>query len=333
VDGNAGRSGWKLPDCGRRGDCRDTSRWARRKKAASAERGAHFGFTGRHGNAVWTRKSFCGFDRRIADGAIFAGGCWIPPEDVSCRYQLNGLEKHPTENAPARKVRYGRVATGKLRVLGAVQNRRMRRIIPRRPSFYFRVLARMCGNPVWIRGLAVCGVNGRASGLSFRCERERLNRRKERTGAGPVAQRSAELLQKNKELEQISLTDPLTGTRKPALFSTKRSPPMKRKNVCDRIRGSGDARKAGAGATGADFCAGGHRPVQARERRDGATRPGDKLLQEVAKRIGSVIAAFGRPGAMGRGRVPAGMAGRRTARMPGLLCTPAYWKPVREPAV
>jgi diguanylate cyclase (GGDEF)-like protein len=44
-----------------------------------------------------------------------------------------------------------------------------------------------------------------------------LNRRKSELEQA-VAQRSAELLQKNKELEEISLTDPLTGTRNRRYF-------------------------------------------------------------------------------------------------------------------
>jgi diguanylate cyclase (GGDEF)-like protein len=53
---------------------------------------------------------------------------------------------------------------------------------------------------------------------AFLAFRNRADRRRRRELEQAVAQRSAELLQKNKELEEISLTDPLTMTRNRRYF-------------------------------------------------------------------------------------------------------------------
>jgi len=118
------------------------------------------------------------------------------PEEVSCRYQLNGLEKHPTETLQ-REVRYGGLPPGSYEFW--VQCKQAdARIIPRRRVF-ISGCCRMCGNPVG-SGFGGCGVNGRHLGIRSLRSANTEPRKSELEQA--VAQRSAELLQKNKELNR-----------------------------------------------------------------------------------------------------------------------------------
>jgi diguanylate cyclase (GGDEF)-like protein len=133
--------------------------------------------------------------------------------NISCWYQLNGLEKQATETK-LREVRYGGLPAGNYDFQVQCQRADRQKISPA-ANFHFRVLPTFWQTP-WARipgGILLLGcfwgfVWLRTSTLSRR--RQELEQ--------AVAQRSAELLQKNKELEEISLTDPLTGTRNRRYF-------------------------------------------------------------------------------------------------------------------
>ncbi len=135
------------------------------------------------------------------------------PERVSCVYELNGLEQQATET-PLREVRYGGLPPGKYEFWVKCQKPNAA-TEPAQASFRFRVLpsfwqtwwARAAGGVLLLAGFwAVVSLRTR------RLDRRRLELEQ------AVAQRNAELLQKNKELEEISLTDPLTGTRNRRYF-------------------------------------------------------------------------------------------------------------------
>jgi diguanylate cyclase (GGDEF)-like protein len=133
---------------------------------------------------------------------------------VSCRYQLKGLEKQVTETQ-LREVQYGGLPAGYYEFwvqcgpLGpAAKNRNF-------ASFKFQVLP----NPwqTWWADLAWAGLLLTAFWAYVFLRTRRLDRRRVELEKA-VAERSAELLQKNKELEEVSLTDPLTATRNRRYF-------------------------------------------------------------------------------------------------------------------
>jgi diguanylate cyclase (GGDEF)-like protein len=132
---------------------------------------------------------------------------------VACRYQLKGLETQAAETQ-LREVRYGGLPAGNYEFWVQCQAPGSR-TESARASFRFRVLpkiwqtwwARMLGGLVCLAGL-----------WGFVSLRTRTESRRRRELEQAVAQRNAELLQKNKELEDISLTDPLTMTRNRRYF-------------------------------------------------------------------------------------------------------------------
>jgi diguanylate cyclase (GGDEF)-like protein len=135
------------------------------------------------------------------------------PERVSCRYLLNGLETQATMTT-LREVHYGALPAGDYEFSVKCQ-RENSGLISEPASFHFRVLP-STWQTWWARllegaGLLLCFwifVSLRTRALNHRqLELEQA-----------VAQRSAELVQKNKELEEISLTDPLTCTRNRRYF-------------------------------------------------------------------------------------------------------------------
>src|SRR5258708_1550435 len=239
-------------------------------------------------NVVLTSVSLGGTERSVdqksfvdsIDGSLmvqFSPMVLDTPEEVSCRYQLNGLEKHPTETLQ-REVRYGGVSPGRYEVW-----------VPRKEaeaadysgktSFYCRVLPDVWQSS-WIRGLAVVGLMG---GIwAFVSLRTRtLNRRKSELEQA-VAQRSAELLQKNKELEQISLTDPLTGTRNRRYFYE--TIPTDQAQTLRSHQRFGDAQKTGAAPRELIFVLVDIDRFKRVNDEMGHTA-GDKLLQEVPNPI------------------------------------------------
>lgn len=135
------------------------------------------------------------------------------PDRVSCRYQLNGLDKQPVETQ-LREVHYGGLPAGNYEFWVQCQaiDSKARSSWA---TFRFKVLPK-----VWQTWWAqLLGVVLALMGVwLFVSLRTRTESRRRRELEQAVAQRSAELLQKNKELEEISLTDPLTATRNRRYF-------------------------------------------------------------------------------------------------------------------
>ena len=203
------------------------------------------------------------------------------PEQVSCRYQLDGLEKRPTETQQ-REVRYGGLPPGSYEFWVQCKEADSPSYSAK-TSFYFRVLPNLWQSS-WSRGLVVIGLMGGIWGfVSLRTRT--LNRRKSELEKA-VAQRSAELLQKNKELEQISLTDPLTSTRNRRYFYE--TIPTDQAQMLRSHQRFGDPRKGSAARRELIFVLVDIDRFK-RVNDEMGHAAGDKLLQEVAKRIGSVM--------------------------------------------
>jgi diguanylate cyclase (GGDEF)-like protein len=203
------------------------------------------------------------------------------PEEVTCRYQLNGLEKRPTETLQ-REVRYGGLPAGGYEFW--VQCKRADSPgYSAKTSFYFRVLPNVWQSN-WLRALVVLGLMGGIWGfVSLRTRT--LNRRKIELEKA-VAQRSAELLLKNKELEQISLTDPLTGTRNRRYFYE--TIPTDQAQTLRSHQRAGDTQKTAGPPRELIFVLVDIDRFK-RVNDEMGHAAGDKLLQEVAIRISSVM--------------------------------------------
>lgn len=135
------------------------------------------------------------------------------PSHVSCRYQLKGLEDRATDTQ-MRELRYASLPAGDYEFWVQCQSDDSSHPTEA-ASFHFQVLP-----DIWKTGWAkfaalLLGLLGLWLFTTWRIRRE--SRRREELEQA-VAQRNAELLQKNKELEDISLTDPLTGTRNRRYF-------------------------------------------------------------------------------------------------------------------
>ncbi len=200
---------------------------------------------------------------------------------VSCRYQLEGLEKHPTETT-LREVRYGALPANKYRFwveCGPADG----------PSPVSRASLQFTVLPVfwqtwWARASA--GVAGLILlwVLVWYRTRSESNRRRELEHA--VAQRNAELTQKNKELEEISLTDPLTCTRNRRYFYETIST-----DIAQALRShlrSSDPEVPAPPAQELIFALVDIDRFK-RVNDELGHAAGDRLLQEVAKRIASVM--------------------------------------------
>jgi diguanylate cyclase (GGDEF)-like protein len=135
------------------------------------------------------------------------------PARASCRYQLKGLEQHATET-DLREVHYGGLPAGSYEFW--VQCQWPNSELASTPTtFRFRVLPNVWQTS-WAR--LAGGFLLLACFWGFVSLRTRALKRRKRELERAVAERSAELLQKNKELEEISLTDPLTTTRNRRYF-------------------------------------------------------------------------------------------------------------------
>ena len=135
------------------------------------------------------------------------------PEEVLCLYQLKGLEKLPTQSL-SREVQYGGLPPGNYEFW--VQCKQPdAKLFSEKTSFKFRVMPSFWQSD-WARGLLVLALL--AGVWTFVSLRTRALNNRKRELEQAVAQRNAELLQKNKELEEISLTDPLTGIRNRRYF-------------------------------------------------------------------------------------------------------------------
>jgi diguanylate cyclase (GGDEF)-like protein len=132
---------------------------------------------------------------------------------ISCRYRLTGLEDESTESS-LREVHYSSLPPGDYEFSVQCRNE-LSSWSPETARFSFTILPAWW-QTVWFRGgcaiLALVVV-----WLIVRIRTHALNRRRRQLEEA-VAQRSAELLQKNRELEEISLTDPLTRARNRRYF-------------------------------------------------------------------------------------------------------------------
>ncbi len=203
------------------------------------------------------------------------------PERVSCVYELNGLEQHATAT-PLREVRYGGLPPGRYEFWVKCQKPNAA-AEPAQVSFRFRVLpsfwqtwwAKAGGGVLLLLGLWWF-VSLRVRAL----DRRRLDLEQ------AVAQRNAELLQKNKELAEISLTDPLTGTRNRRYFyetiSTDEAQTL-RSHLSSPDQDPAPGPKQELIFVLADI----DRFKSVNDEMGHAA--GDRLLQEVAKRIASVM--------------------------------------------
>lgn len=218
------------------------------------------------------------------DGSLmvqFSPGVLDTPEEVSCRYQLDGLEKRPTVTLQ-REVRYGGLPAGSYEFWVQCKEADSPNYSAK-TSFYFRVLPNVWQSN-WLRALLVLGLMGGIWGFVLLRTRT-LNRRKIELEEA-VAQRSAELLQKNKELEQISLTDPLTGTRNRRYFYE--TIPTDQAQALRSHQRFGDSQKSAGPPRELIFVLVDIDRFK-RVNDEMGHAAGDKLLQEVAKRISSVM--------------------------------------------
>lgn len=175
-------------------------------------------------NVALTSVALGGVERRVgevprvkpAEGSLtvqFTPMVLGNPEGATCRYQLRGLEKQATQTR-LREVQYGGLPPGKYVFWVQCQNLEGQ-VNPLPAMFRFEVLPNFW--QTWWAELA--GLLLLLAGIwAFVSMRTRaLNRRRVELEQA-VAERNAELLQKNKELEEISLTDALTGTRNRRYF-------------------------------------------------------------------------------------------------------------------
>jgi diguanylate cyclase (GGDEF)-like protein len=135
------------------------------------------------------------------------------PSRTSCRYQLKGLEDQATETE-LREIRYAAIPAGKYE-FSVLCWQEGRRAVASHASFKFRVRPNFW-QTWWARGSGIVLFLMVVWGFVLLRTRTESRRRRELEQA--VAQRNAELMQKNKELEEISLTDPLTSTRNRRYF-------------------------------------------------------------------------------------------------------------------
>lgn len=243
-------------------------------------------------SVVLTSVSLGGEERRLtevpevaaSDGTLaveFSPLVLDAPEHVSCTYELNGLDQHATETQ-LREVRYGGLPPGKYE-FWVKCHRPNAAAESRAASFKFRVLPSFW-QTWWAKAAgALLLLLGFWAFVSLRTRR--LDRRRVELEQA-VAQRNAELLQKNKELEEISLTDPLTGTRNRRYFY-ETIPTADAQAVRSHL-GSADSDGPSAPKQELIFMLVDIDRFK-RVNDEMGHAAGDRLLQEVAKRISSVM--------------------------------------------
>jgi diguanylate cyclase (GGDEF)-like protein len=175
-------------------------------------------------NVVLTKVSLGGSERAVQDSSKvkstdgsfsvqFAPMVLGNPERLSCGYQLKGLEQQVSDTQQ-RELQYGGLPPGDYEFWVECREPGMR-VKSNAATFKFQVLPSFW-QTWWARVAGVLLLLGAFWGYVSLRTRALNHRRLELEKA--VAQRSAELLQKNKELEEVSLTDPLTATRNRRYF-------------------------------------------------------------------------------------------------------------------
>jgi diguanylate cyclase (GGDEF)-like protein len=142
----------------------------------------------------------------------FAALTYRDPEDVRCSYRLSGLEAENNETS-GREARYPALPPGSYNFIVSCRSARGTLSLP--AQFSFTVI------PAWwqewyTRGfvilLVLLAVYGLVNYRTRKLQSERLRLEQ------AVAERSEALAQANKELEEMSLTDPLTSARNRRFF-------------------------------------------------------------------------------------------------------------------
>jgi diguanylate cyclase (GGDEF)-like protein len=195
-----------------------TSRGLARYKPSGGERKAA------PANVALTSVALGGLERRLgelprvqpSEGSLtvkFTPLVLKNPEGVSCRYQLRGLDKQVTWTK-LREVQFGGLPAGDYEFWVQCENPESAEN-GSAATFRFEVLPNIW-QTWWAEaagGLLLLGIFWMFVSLRTR----NLNRRQAELEKA-VAERSTELMQKNKELQDASLTDPLTGTRNRRYF-------------------------------------------------------------------------------------------------------------------
>ena len=247
--------------------------------------------TGKRTNVLLTSVRLGGRERRAnedpvvrpSEGALtveFTPLVLDNPARVSCLYQLRGLEKPVTETH-LREARYSGLPAGDYEFWVQCQDPGSR-IASAPATFKFRVLP-YPWQTWWARLVGAVLLLGCFWGFVSLRTRALVRRRLELEQA--VAQRNAELIEKNKELEEISLTDPLTATRNRRYFYE--TIPT---DIAHALRSSlNTAEQESTRATRQDLIFAFVDIDRFKRVNDELGHAaGDKLLQEVAKRIESV---------------------------------------------
>jgi diguanylate cyclase (GGDEF)-like protein len=144
--------------------------------------------------------------------ADFAALTYRDPENVRCSYRLVGLESEPNETS-GREARYPALPPGNYRFTVSCRSARGTLSFP--AEFSFTVI------PAWwqrwyTRGCAILlGLFALYYLMNYRTRKLQTERQRLEEA---VAERSEALARANKELEEMSLTDPLTGTRNRRFF-------------------------------------------------------------------------------------------------------------------
>jgi diguanylate cyclase (GGDEF)-like protein len=200
---------------------------------------------------------------------------------VSCQYQLKGMEQQPTETQQ-RELQYGGLPPGSYEFWVQCREPGMG-LVSKPATFHFEVLPNFW-QTWWARIAGAFVLLGCFYGyVSLRTRA--LNRRRVELEKA-VAQRSAELMQKNKELEEISLTDPLTGARNRRYFYETISADLAQAQRSHlKSNNSGDPSQCGQELVLLLVDIDRFKRVND----DLGHSAGDRLLQMVAKRIESVM--------------------------------------------
>ena len=144
--------------------------------------------------------------------ATFAALSYRDPDNIRCRYRMNGLETDFTETT-IRELRYPALPPGSYTL--ELSCKLPSGLTSQNATFSFNVLPAWW-QTWWARGLAFTGILFGLYGV-LRLHTYRLEKDRERLERA-VAERSRELESANNELREAALTDPLTGTRNRRYF-------------------------------------------------------------------------------------------------------------------